>query len=73
MLLVKIKEEKVGKEILAFSNDVSHYAEKKMTMSFTDLYKASVPIILICGLVSLVFYEGEFWVGRRRKVLISKG
>ena len=35
-----------------------------MAMSFTDLYKASVPIILICALVSLLFSE--------RKVLSKK-
>ncbi|HGE5780811.1 MULTISPECIES: MFS transporter [Bacillus] len=71
--IIEEKQEKVRGEILAFSNDVSHYAESKMAMSFTDLYKLSVPIILICGLVSLVFYEGKPWVGKRRKVLMSKG
>ena len=30
-----------------------------MAMSFTDLYKASVPIILICAFVSLLFWEGK--------------
>ncbi|MBJ8027817.1 MFS transporter [Bacillus cereus group sp. N21] len=70
---VEEKEEQVRGEILVFSNDVSHYAEKTMAISFTDLYKASVPIILLCGLVSLVFYEGKSWVGKRRKGLMSKG
>lgn len=67
------KRKSIKKDILAFSNDVSHYAENKMAMSFTDLYKVSAPIILLCGLVSLVFYKGKFRVGRRRKGLTSKG
>ncbi|MGG1330592.1 MFS transporter, partial [Bacillus tropicus] len=54
---VKKQEESVKKEVLAFSNDVNHYAKNQMAMSFTDLYKASVPIILICALVSLLFSE----------------
>ena len=36
---------------------MNHYAKNQMAMSFTDLYKASVPIILICALVSLLFSE----------------
>ncbi|MED4650250.1 MFS transporter [Bacillus pseudomycoides] len=70
---VEEKEKSIKKDILAFSNDVSHYAENKMAMSFTDLYKVSAPIILLCGLVSLVFYKGKFRLGRRRKGLASKG
>ena len=69
---IEEKEKKVGEEILAFSSDVNHYAENKMAMSFTDLYKVSAPIILICGLVSLVFYEGKFRVSRRRKGVTSE-
>ncbi|MDG2739123.1 hypothetical protein P7M79_28570, partial [Vibrio parahaemolyticus] len=61
---VEKQEESIKKEVLAFSNDVHHYAKNQMAMSFTDLYKASVPIILICALVSLLFSE--------RKVLSKK-
>lgn len=61
---VEKQEESIKKEVLAFSNDVNHYAKSQMAMSFTDLYKASVPIILICALVSLLFSE--------RKVLSKK-
>lgn len=61
---VEKQEEGIKKEVLAFSNDVSQYAQNKMAMSFTDLYKASVPIILICAFVSLLFSE--------RKVLSKK-
>ncbi|MGG0289860.1 MFS transporter [Bacillus pacificus] len=61
---VEKQEEKIKKEVCAFSNDVNHYAKNQMAMSFTDLYKASVPIILICALVSLLFSE--------RKVLSKK-
>ena len=51
----------------AFSNDVNHYAKNQMAMSFTDLYKASVPIILICAFVSLLFWEGKALSKRREK------
>ena len=37
-----------------------------MAMSFTDLYKASVPVILICALVSLLFWEGKALSKKRR-------
>lgn len=56
---VKKQEESIKKEIRAFSNDVNHYAKNQMAMSFTDLYKASVPIILVFALVSLLFWEGK--------------
>ncbi|WP_459501347.1 MFS transporter [Bacillus sp. C1] len=64
---VEEKEESIKKEILVFLNDVSHYAENKLAMSFTDLYKVSAPIILICGFVSFVFWEGRLGFGRRKK------
>ena len=56
---VEKQEESIKKEVLTFSNDVNHYAKNQMAMSFTDLYKASVPIILICAFVSLLFWEGR--------------
>ena len=42
-----------------------------MAMSFTDLYKASVPIILICAFVSLLFWEGKA-LSKREKGRIVK-
>ncbi|KFN01059.1 putative drug resistance transporter, EmrB/QacA [Bacillus clarus] len=69
---VEEKEEGIKREVLVFSNDVNHYAQNKMAMSFTDLYKASVPIILICALVSLLFWEGEFRINRRKKGLVEE-
>ncbi|PQZ59364.1 MULTISPECIES: MFS transporter [Bacillus] len=62
---VEKEEESIKKEVLAFSKDVSQYAQNKMAMSFTDLYKASVPVILICALVSLFFWEGKALSKRR--------
>ncbi|MEX0417544.1 MFS transporter, partial [Bacillus sp. C30] len=62
---VEKQEEKIKKEILVFSNDVNHYAQNQMAMSFTDLYKASVPFILICALVSLLFLEGKAFSKKR--------
>ncbi len=56
---VEKQEESIKKEVRAFSNDVNHYAKNQMAVSFTDLYKASVPIILLFALVSLLFWEGK--------------
>lgn len=58
---VEEKSEKINDEIQKYSQDISRYAEKKLAMSFTDLYKVSAPIILVCGLVSLLF------IGRRKE------
>ncbi|MFC9542897.1 hypothetical protein ACFTQ7_24020 [Lysinibacillus sp. NPDC056959] len=41
--------ENIKREIDIFSDDISHYAEKKIAESFADLYKVSVPIILLKG------------------------
>ncbi|MGG0153940.1 MFS transporter [Bacillus mycoides] len=69
---VEKQEESIKKEVLAFSKDVSRYAKNKMAMSFTDLYKASVPVILICALVSLLFWEGRIRISRRKKKLVEE-
>ncbi|MGH0424031.1 MFS transporter [Bacillus pretiosus] len=67
---VEKQEESIKKEVLAFSNDVNHYAQNQMAMSFTDLYKVSVPIILVFALVSLLFWEGKaLSKGRRKRVV----
>ncbi|PGM53815.1 MFS transporter [Bacillus cereus] len=62
---VEKQEENIKKEIVVFSNDVNHYAQNQMATSFTDLYKASVPIILVCVLVSLLFWEGKAFSKRK--------
>jgi EmrB/QacA subfamily drug resistance transporter len=69
---VEKQEESIKKEVLVFSKDVSRYAKNKMAMSFTDLYKASVPVILICALVSLLFWEGRIRISRRKKKLVEE-
>ncbi|MGE7624564.1 DHA2 family efflux MFS transporter permease subunit [Viridibacillus sp. NPDC096237] len=58
---VEEESEKINDEIQKYSQDISRYAEKELAMSFTDLYKVSAPIILVCGLVSLLF------IGRRKE------
>lgn len=68
---VEKQEEIIKKEVLVFSNDVNHYAQNQMAMSFTDLYKASVPIILICALVSLLFLEGKALSKKRRERVVG--
>ncbi|WP_242309259.1 MFS transporter [Bacillus cereus group sp. BfR-BA-01331] len=69
---VEKQEESIKKEVLAFSKDVSRYAKNKMAMSFTDLYKASVPVILICALVSLLFWEGKALSKKRRERVVGQ-
>ena len=66
------KQEKIKKEILVFSNDVSQYAQNKMAMSFTDLYKASVPIILVCAVVSLLFLERKTLSKKREERIVGE-
>ncbi|PEJ10882.1 MFS transporter [Bacillus wiedmannii] len=68
---VEKQEEIIKKEVLVFSNDVNHYAQNQMAMSFTDLYKASVPIILMCALVSLLFLEGKALSKKRRERVVG--
>ncbi len=69
---VEKQEEIVKKEVLAFSDDVNHYAKNQMAMSFTDLYKASVPIILVCALVSLLFLGGTTLSKKRRERVVEE-
>lgn len=69
---VEKQEESIKKEVLAFSKDVSRYAKNKMAMSFADLYKASVPVILICALVSLLFWEGKALSKKRRERVVEE-
>ncbi|MED1104467.1 MFS transporter [Bacillus paramycoides] len=69
---VEKQEENIKKEIVVFSNDVNHYAQNQMAMSFTDLYKVSVPIILVCALVSLLFWEGKAFSKRRGERIVGE-
>ncbi|MED0968544.1 MFS transporter [Bacillus paramycoides] len=69
---VEKQEENIKKEIVVFSNDVNHYAQNQMAMSFTDLYKVSVPIILVCALVSLLFWEGKALSKRRGERIVGE-
>ncbi|MBE7094854.1 MFS transporter [Bacillus cereus] len=68
---VEKQEGNIKKEVLAFSNDVNHYAQNQMAMSFTGLYKVSVPIILVFALVSLLFWEGKALSKRREKRIVG--
>ena len=62
----KIEDMKV--EIGAFSDDINHYAEKEMAVSFTGLYKTSVPIILLCSLVAFIFRNRQPEVDKGKKL-----
>lgn len=63
---VEEKIENINSEIKMFSDDISHYAEKEMAKSFTDLYKVSVPIMLLCSLVAFIFRNRKFEVDKRK-------
>lgn len=65
---VEEKIEDVRREVGAFSDDISHYAEKEMAVSFTDLYKVSIPIILLCSLVAFMFRNKQVEVGKRKQL-----
>lgn len=64
---VEEKIEGIRKEMDAYADDISHYAEKEMAKSFTDLYKVSVPIILLCSLVAFLFRNRKFEVGIKKR------
>lgn len=64
---VEEKIEGIKKEMDTYSDDISHYAEKEMAKSFTDLYKVSVPIILLCSLVAFMFRNRKFEVGNKKR------
>ncbi|MGE7946899.1 MFS transporter [Lysinibacillus sp. NPDC093688] len=68
---VEEKIEGIKKEMDTFSDDISHYAEKEMAKSFTDLYKVSVPIILLCSLVAFMFRNRKFKVGKRKSLNVK--
>jgi hypothetical protein len=55
---------KKAKAVQAYSNQVSGYAETKIASSFADLYKASIPFVLLCSLTGLIFIE------RRKKAIV---
>ncbi|MGE8207305.1 MFS transporter [Heyndrickxia sp. NPDC080065] len=65
---VEEKIENIKREVGAFSDDITHYAEKEMAVSFTDLYKASVPIILLCSLVAFIFRNRQLKVDKSNKL-----
>ncbi|MEY9978524.1 MFS transporter [Lysinibacillus sp. RC79] len=67
---VEEKIENINREINTFSDDISHYAEKEMAKSFTDLYKVSVPIILLCSLVAFMFRNRKFEVDKRKGQIV---
>jgi uncharacterized membrane protein YdbT with pleckstrin-like domain len=57
-------EKQVDKEIAVrvkavqqYSSNVSVYAKNKIATSFADLYKASIPFVLLCSLTGLIFME----------------
>lgn len=64
---VEEKIEGIKKEMDTYSDDISHYAEKEMAKSFTDLYKVSVPIILLCSLVAFMFRNRKFEGGNKKR------
>lgn len=61
-MIYKKVEKQVDKEIAAkvkllddYSERISTYAEKRISSSFADLYKASIPFVFICCLTGIIF------------------
>jgi EmrB/QacA subfamily drug resistance transporter len=46
---------KKEKSVKIYSTNVSNYAKTKIASSFGDLYKASIPFVLLCSLMGLIF------------------
>ncbi|WP_146548982.1 MFS transporter [Rummeliibacillus suwonensis] len=47
----------INKEIQLYTEEITKYSKDNLSKSFTDLYKTSTPIILICSLIGLLFYQ----------------
>lgn len=61
-MIYKKVEKQVDKEIAVkvkllddYSERISTYAEKRISSSFADLYKASIPFVFICCLTGIIF------------------
>lgn len=50
----------INKEIQSYTEEVTKFSKDNLSKSFTDLYKTSTPIILICSLISILFYQKKF-------------
>ncbi|MFJ7725064.1 MFS transporter [Neobacillus sp. NPDC097160] len=48
---------KEGKLVKTYGNQVTDYAQKTISTSFADLYKSSIPFVLVCCLTGFVFWE----------------
>jgi EmrB/QacA subfamily drug resistance transporter len=49
--------DKKGQLVKAYGNEVATYAEKNISASFADLYKASIPFLIICCFTGIIFRE----------------
>lgn len=57
----QVDEEIAKKEKLVnkYSKQVSTFAETKVSSSFADLYKVSIPFVLLCCLLGIIFRENR--------------
>ncbi|CAH2716167.1 Fatty acid resistance protein FarB [Neobacillus rhizosphaerae] len=46
---------KIGQLVKTYGNQVATYAEKNISASFADLYKASIPFLIICCFTGIIF------------------
>jgi EmrB/QacA subfamily drug resistance transporter len=46
-----------GKLVKIYGNQVAAYAKDTLSSSFADLYKASIPFVLLCCLTGIIFIE----------------
>ena len=54
-----------GKIVKTYGVEVGDYALKTISSSFADLYKASIPFVLICCLIGFIFRD------KKRKDTVS--
>ncbi|MBS4213666.1 MULTISPECIES: MFS transporter [Neobacillus] len=56
---------KTGTIIKGYTNQIRNFAEERISTSFADLYKTSIPFVFLCVLTGLIFRE------RRNKQIVQ--
>ncbi|NRD78023.1 MFS transporter [Bacillus sp. BRMEA1] len=70
MIYIKVEQQvdhdiaERGKLIKTYSNQVEDFAQERISSSFAEIYKASIPFVLLCALTGFIFKK------RRQKAKI---
>ncbi|MBV7506290.1 MFS transporter [Bacillus sp. sid0103] len=46
-----------GKMVKTYGNQIADYGLKTISLSFADLYNASIPFVLLCSLTGIIFWK----------------